>query len=228
MKTKLTILGLCLAVAFPLPAQKKEDERLQNSANVMKELIQGDKGLPPTILHQAKCVLIFPSVKKVAVGIGGSYGRGVLVCRQGAKMDGAWGAPVMYSLDQGSLGIQLGSTATDFVLVVMHNKGVDAILSGKTKLGAGAAAAAGPTGAQANGYNAADMKSSDVLTYSRSKGLFAGVSLEGASIDTDKEANQKLYGKEIGAKEIVTGGQAVVPAAHPLVNLLNTLSPART
>ncbi len=228
MKTKLTILGLCLAVAFPLLAQKKEDERLENSASVLKEITQGDKGLPARILNQAKCVVIFPSVKKVAVGIGGSYGRGVLVCRQGAKMDAAWGAPVMYSLDQGSLGIQLGSTATDFVLVVMHDKGVDAILNGKTKLGADAAAAAGPTGAQANGYNAADMKSSDVLTYSRSKGLFAGVSLEGASMDADKEANQKLYGKEIGAKEVVTGGQAVVPAAQPLVNLLNTMSPARS
>jgi SH3 domain-containing YSC84-like protein 1 len=228
MKTKLTILGLCLAVAFPLLAQKKEDERLENSAAVLKEITQGDKGLPARILNQAKCVVIFPSVKKVAVGIGGSYGRGVLVCRQGAKMDAAWGAPVMYSLDQGSLGIQLGSTATDFVLVVMHDKGVDAILNGKTKLGADAAAAAGPTGAQANGYNAADMKSSDVLTYSRSKGLFAGVSLEGASMDADKEANQKLYGKEIGAKEVVTGGQAVVPAAQPLVNLLNTMSPARS
>jgi lipid-binding SYLF domain-containing protein len=213
---------------LPLFAQKKEDERLQNSANVMKELIQGDKGLPPRILSQAKCVLVFPSVKKVAVGIGGSYGRGVLVCRQGTKMDGAWGAPAMYSLDQGSLGIQLGSTATDFVLVVMHDKGVDAILSGKTKLGADAAAAAGPTGAQANGYNAADMKSSDVLTYSRSKGLFAGVSLEGASMDADKEANQKLYGKEIGAKEIVNGGQAVVPAAQPLVSLLNNVSPGHS
>jgi lipid-binding SYLF domain-containing protein len=225
MKTKLTILGLCLAVAFPLLAQKKEDERLDNSARVMKELLQGDKGLPVTILNQAKCVLIFPSVKKVAIGIGGSYGRGVLVCRKGDKMSGAWGAPVMYALDQGSLGIQLGSTATDFVLVVMHDKGVDAIVNGKTKLGADAAAAAGPTGAQATGYNSSDMKSSDVLTYSRSKGLFAGVSLEGASMDTDKEANKKLYGKELGAKEIVIGDQPIAPAAEPLVTLLNATSP---
>ncbi len=227
MKTKLAILGLCLAVAIPLLAQKKEDERLANSATVMQELLHGDKGLPAPVLNQAKCVLIFPSVKKVAVGIGGSYGRGVLVCRQGAKMDGGWGAPVMYALDQGSLGIQLGSTATDYVLAVMHDKGVDAILNGKTKLGADAAAAAGPTGAQATGYNAADMSSSDVLTYSRSKGLFAGVSLAGASMDVDKDANKKLYGKELGAKEIVTGAQAVVPAAEPLVSLLNTTSPAR-
>jgi lipid-binding SYLF domain-containing protein len=172
------------------------------------------------------CVLVFPSVKKVAVGIGGSYGRGVLVCRKGAKMDGEWGAPVMYALDQGSIGVQLGSTATDFVLVVMNNKGVDAILNGKTKLGSNAAAAAGPTGAQATSYNAADMKS-DVLTYSRSKGLFAVVSLEGASIDSDKDANKSLYGKEMGAKEIVTGGQAVPAAAQPLVSLLDSTSPAR-
>lgn len=227
MKIKLAILGLCLAIAFPLLAQKKEDERLENSAAVMKELLQGDKGLPVSVLNQAKCVLVFPSVKKVAVGIGGSYGRGVLVCRKGEKMSSAWGAPVMYSLDQGSLGIQLGSTATDFVLVVMHDKGVDAILNGKTKLGADAAAAAGPTGAQATGYNASDMKSSDVLTYSRSKGLFAGVSLEGASMDTDKEANKKLYGKELGAKEIVTGDQPVVAAGEPLVSLLNATSPDR-
>jgi lipid-binding SYLF domain-containing protein len=227
MKIKLAILGLCLAIAFPLLAQKKEDERLENSAAVMKELLQGNKGLPVSVLNQAKCVVVFPSVKKVAVGIGGSYGRGVLVCRRGEKMSGAWGAPVMYSLDQGSLGIQLGSTATDFVLAVMHDKGVDAILNGKTKLGADAAAAAGPTGAQATGYNASDMKSSDVLTYSRSKGLFAGVSLEGASMDTDKEANKKLYGKEVGAKEIVTGDQPVVSAAESLVSLLNATSPDR-
>jgi SH3 domain-containing YSC84-like protein 1 len=206
MKTRIAILVLCLVAAFPLFAQKKEDDRLANSAAVTKEILQGDKGLPANVLNQAMCVLVFPSVKKVAVGIGGSYGRGVLVCRQ--------------------LGIQIGSTATDFVLVVMHNKGVDAILNGKTKLGANAAAAAGPTGAQATGYNAADL-SSDVLTYSRSKGLFAGVSLEGASMDTDNEANKKLYGKQMGPREIVTGAQEVVPAAEALVSLLNATSPDR-
>ncbi len=227
MKTKLAVLGLCLAIALPLLAQKKEDERIANSTKVLREILQGDKGLPSNVLNQAKCVLVFPSVKKVAVVVGGSYGRGVLVCREGTQMNGSWGAPVMYSLDQESLGIQLGSTATDFVLVVMHDKGVDAILNGKTKLGADAAAAAGPTGAQATGYNAGDMKSSDVLTYSRSRGLFAGVSLAGASMDADKEANKKLYGKEIGAKEIVTGAPPVVPAAEPLVSLLDATSPTR-
>ena len=226
MKVKLAFLGLCLAAALPLLAQSKEDQRLADSAKVMTDLLQGDKGLPKSVLNQSMCVLVFPSVKKVAVGIGGSYGRGVLVCRKGAKMDGGWGAPAMYALDQGSLGVQLGSTATDFVLAVMHNKGVDAILNGKMKLGANAAAAAGPTGAQATGYNAEAM-SSDVLTYSRSKGLFAGVSLEGASIDTDNDANKKVYGKELGAKEIVTGSQAVVPAAKPLVSVLDSNSPTR-
>jgi lipid-binding SYLF domain-containing protein len=228
MKTKLTIvLGLYLLVALPLLAQKKEDQRLANSATVMKEILQGDKGLPANVLDQSMCVVVFPSVKKVAIGIGGSYGRGVLVCRHGAKMGGAWGAPVMYALDQGSLGIQLGSTATDFVLVVMHSKGVDAILSGKMKLGADAAATAGPTGAQATGYNAANMSASDILTYSRSKGLFAGVSLEGASMSADDDANKKLYGKEVGAKEIVTGAQPVVPTAKPLVSVLDGASPTR-
>jgi lipid-binding SYLF domain-containing protein len=226
MKIKLTILGLCLAIAFPVLAQKKEEQRLAESTTVMKELLQGDNGLPKSVLNQAMCVLIFPSVKKVAVGIGGSYGRGALVCRKGAKMNGEWGAPVMYALDQGSIGVQLGSTATDFVLAVMDNKGVDAILNGKTKLGSNAAAAAGPTGAQATAYNAADMKS-DVLTYSRSKGLFAGVSLEGASIEPDNDANKNLYGKQIGAREIVTGTQEVLPAAKPLVSLLDSTSPAR-
>lgn len=226
MKNKLAILALCLAIAFPLFAQKKEDQRLADSATVMKALLQEGNGLPKRVLDQTMCVLIFPSVKKVAVGIGGSYGRGVLVCRHGAKMNGEWGAPVMYALDQGSVGVQLGSTATDFVLVVVNDKGVDAILNGKTKLGSNAAAAAGPTGAQATSYNAADMKS-DVLTYSRSKGLFAGVSLEGASIESDNDANKKLYGKEIGAREIVTGKETVVPSAKPLVSLLDQTSPAR-
>jgi SH3 domain-containing YSC84-like protein 1 len=163
-------------------------------------------------------------VKKVAVGFGGSYGRGELVCRKGPQMNGAWGAPAMYRLDQGSVGLQLGSTATDFVLVVMNQKGVDQILSGKIKLGSNAAAAAGPTGAQASSYSG----DADILTYSRSKGLFAGVSLAGASIEDDKDANKELYNKDMTDKDIVTGSQAVVPAAKPLVDVLNSTSPART
>src|SRR5271165_710515 len=210
MTKKLVIFTFCLAIASPLFAQKKEEERLSNSATVMQEILGENNGLPKSILTQAECVLIFPSVKKVAIGIGGSYGRGALVCRTGATMNGDWGAPAMYKLDQGSIGVQLGSTATDFVLVVMNQKGAEQILNGKTKLGGNAAAAAGPTGAQATGYNA-DAMNTDVLTYSRSKGLFAGVSLEGASMEADNEANKKLYGKDLGAKEVVTGAQEIVP-----------------
>ncbi len=226
MKKKMMVLALCLAVASPMFAQKKEAERLNNSATVLRELLVGNSGLPASILDQADCVVIFPSVKKVAVGIGGSYGRGVLICRNGGEMNGDWGAPAMYKLDQGSIGVQLGSTATDFVLVVMNKKGAEQVLNGKTKLGANAAAAAGPTGAQATGYNAASMHV-DVLTYSRSKGLFAGVSLEGATMDSDDDANKALYGKSIGAKDIVEGGQAVVPAAKPLIDELDKASGAR-
>jgi lipid-binding SYLF domain-containing protein len=226
MRKNLVALALCLAVSLPAFAQAKLDDRLGKSAEVLKGIIGGDKGLPGNVLDQAECVLVFPSVKKVAIGIGGSYGRGALVCRTGAEKNGKWGAPAMYKLDQGSIGVQLGSTATDFVLVVMNNKGAEQILNAKTKLGSNAAAAAGPTGAQATGYNASAMKV-DVLTYSRSKGLFAGVSLEGASMDTDDDANKALYGKAESAKDIVDGGAAVPAGAQALVGFLDRSSPAR-
>src|ERR1700723_686474 len=219
----MMMFALCLAVASPLFAQRKEDDRLSKSATVLHEILV-DKGLPTSIVDQADCIVVFPSVKKVAVGIGGSYGRGVLVCRNGGEMNGDWGAPAMYKLDSASIGVQLGSTATDFVLVVMNHKGAEQILNGKTKLGADAAAAAGPTGAAATGYNAASMHV-DVLTYSRSSGLFAGVSLEGASMDSDDDANTALYGKSITAKDIIEGGQAAPPAAKSLDDVLTTSSP---
>jgi lipid-binding SYLF domain-containing protein len=224
MKKRMVVCALCLAVASSVFAQKKEEGRIANSADVLRQLIAGD--LPKNILDQADCVVIFPSVKKVAIGIGGSYGRGVMVCRKGPEMNGEWGAPAMYRLDQASIGIQLGSTATDFVLAVMNKKGAEQILNGKTKLGTNAAAAAGPTGAQATAYNASAMNV-DVLTYSRSKGLFAGVSLEGASMDSDNDANKSLYGKELSAKDIVEGGQPAPAAAKPLDEVLTKASPAR-
>src|SRR6202041_958016 len=225
MKKQLLTLALCLAVAVPVFAQGKEDNRLANSADVLKQ-IMGDKGLPTSVLDQADCVLIFPSVKKVAIGIGGSYGRGALVCRTGADKNGKWGAPAMYKLDQGSIGVQLGSTATDFVRLIMNNKGAKQILNGKTKLGADAAAAAGPTGATATGYNADAMKV-DVLTYSRAKGLFAGVSLSGASMDSDEDANKARCGKAITTSAIVDRCPAVPSAAQSLVGFLDSTSPAK-
>ncbi len=226
MYRRMAIVAVCVATVSTLVAQQKEEQRLANSATVLQEITSGAKGLPKSVLEKADCVLIFPSVKKVAVGIGTSYGRGALVCRQGPDMSGAWGAPAMYALDSGSVGLQLGSSDTDFVLVVMNPKGAEQILNGKTKLGGNAAVAAGPTGAQTTGFNAAAM-TADVLTYSRSKGIFAGVSLGGAKIDGDQDANKALYGKDISAKDIVQGNQEVVPAAKPLVDELNQLAPPR-
>ena len=224
MNKRYFAMTCILAMAPALFAQRKEDERLMNSNTVLQAILAGDKGLSKHILDEARCVLIFPGVKKVAVGIGGTYGRGDLVCRKGQKMAGAWGAPVMYSLDEGSLGVQLGSTETDFVLVVVKQAGVDQILNGKVKLGTNAAAAAGPTGAQATAYTS-DKMAADILTYSRTKGLFAGASLVGASIDVDDDANKALYGKEIGASDIVHGNTPIVPAAKNLVDFLNKTSP---
>jgi lipid-binding SYLF domain-containing protein len=222
MNRKCAIFAVCLAVTSLLLAETKEDKRLGESDGVLRSILGGDRGLPVPILKESRCVAIFPSVKKVAVGIGASYGRGVLVCRKGAKMNESWGAPAMYSLDAGSLGVQLGSTATDFVLAVVSEKAANEILDGKTKLGADAAAAAGPTGAQANGYTTR----AEVLTYSRSKGYFAGASLSGATIDADKDANEKLYGKKIEARDIVTG-ETDPAAAQPLISLLDKTSLAR-
>ena len=224
MKNLTVALALMMALALPAFAQTKEEQRLDNSAKVFQDILSNN-GLPKSVLDKAECALIFPSVKKVAVGIGSSYGRGALICRKGATMNGSWGAPAMYKLDQGSIGLQLGSTATDFVLLVMNQKGAEQILNGKTKLGSNASAAAGP-GAQATSYNAEAMNA-DVLTYSRSKGLFAGVSLEGASMDGDTDANKSLYGKDLTVKEIITGGTAAPAGAKSLIDVLDKASPAR-
>jgi SH3 domain-containing YSC84-like protein 1 len=226
MNRTIVAVAVLLGAALPLFGQKDEDKRLASATDVLQQTLSQENALPKSIVDKAHCILVFPSVKKVAIGIGGSYGRGVLVCRQGPDMSGAWGEPVMYKLDQGSIGLQLGSTATDFVLVIMSKKGVEQILNGKAKLGSNAAAAAGPTGAQATAYNAEAMNV-DVLTYSRSKGLFAGVSLEGASIEPDEDANKHLYGKEISAKDIIGSNPSPSPAAKQLVSLLNSMSPAR-
>jgi len=165
-------------------------------------------------------------VKKVAFGIGDSYGRGVLLCRKGPEMKADWGAPVMFALDQGSLGVQFGTTATDFVLVVVSQKGVEQVLSGKVKLGTGANVTAGPVGAEASKYSVSTSKA-DVLSYSRSKGVFAGVSLSGASMVVDDDANTSLYAKEVTPDEIVKGDQPIPDAATALVDLLDVVSYVR-
>jgi len=197
---------LTLMTAGPRPlAADAEQERLENSAGVLEEILNIPDGLPKELLNRAECVAIMPSVKKVALGIGGSYGKGVLVCRSGKKFTGAWGAPAMYRLEGGSIGFQLGGQATDFLLLVMNPKGAESLLKSKVKLGADAAVAAGPKGRAAMAATDAFMRA-EILTYSRSRGLFAGVSLEGSTLREDGGANEKLYGKKISARDIVMGG----------------------
>jgi lipid-binding SYLF domain-containing protein len=220
MKRNLIAVLLCFAAAVPAVAQKA-DKRLAESTAVLKT-IADKKEISNTAWSKAKCVLVYPGVKKVGIGIGVSYGRGVLVCRTGANMDGKWGAPIMYTLDTSSLGAQLGSTSTDYVLLVISQRGADKVLSGKLKLGAGASAVAGPSGANAAAFNDPNV---DILSYSESKGLFAGASLGTASMATDNDANKQLYGKDIDAAQMVRDGETPIPpAAQPLIDVLRRAS----
>jgi lipid-binding SYLF domain-containing protein len=222
MTRKTGVLAMVLATTLPLIAQEKTTKRLAESTAVLKTIVN-EQGIPKSLLGKAACVLVYPGVKKVGVGIGVTYGRGVITCREGAEMNGHWSAPAMYTLDTGSLGAQLGSTSTDYVLLVMTQRGANKVLSGKLKLGADASAAAGPSGAKASGFNDPNV---DILTYSQSKGLFAGASLGSASMDSDDDMNKELYGKSIDATQIVRHGAVPVPASgQELVDFLNKISP---
>jgi lipid-binding SYLF domain-containing protein len=224
MKKTALLALVSVAMTVPAFAQNKIDNRLGESAEVLNQLILKPDSIPQAYLNKAKCVLVFPAVKKVGVGLGVTYGRGVILCRTGADMTGPWSAPAMYKLDVGSLGVQLGSSTTDYVLLVLTQTGAQKILSGKLKLGADATAVAGPTGAKAVGAN--DPKV-DVLTYSRAKGgLFAGASLASASLDTDDDANKAVYGKDVTATSIVReGAVTVTPAGKRLDEVLTKESP---
>ncbi len=222
---RLTAALLVLGVSLPLLGQKKEAERLEESATVMKEILNIPEGIPRDILNKAECVVVFPSVKKFAIGIGGSYGRGAITCRTGKDFRGPWSAPAMFALEAGNIGLQLGGQATDFVLLVMNEKGANSVMSSKVKLGADAAAAAGPKGRDTAAATDVVMKA-EILTYSRSRGLFAGVSLEGSTLRSDDGANKKIYGREVSARDIVREGKVSVPAAgRELVEVLNQKSP---
>src|SRR6202040_3110077 len=219
-------LALVLLAASAFAAKnEKEQERVKEAGEVLKEILNIPDDIPQDLLDKAECVIILPSVKKGALGIGGSFGRGVMLCRGGEHYKGKWGAPALYALEGVSIGFQLGGQATDFVLLVMNPKGAESLLYSKVKLGADASAAAGPKGRTAEGATDIVM-AAEILSYSRNKGLFAGISLEGSTLRSDGNANEKLYGKKLTAKEIVRGGKVGIPAsAHELVSLLDSKSP---
>ncbi len=225
MKKCLSLTALTLLAALPALAQKDENKRVENAGTVMTEILNVPDDIPQNLLDKAECVIVLPSVKKFAIGFGGSYGRGVMTCRGGKDFTGPWSAPSMMALEGGSFGLQLGGQATDFVLLVMNPRGADGILSSKVKLGGDMSAAAGPKGRDAAAATDVTMRA-EVLTYSRSRGLFAGVSLEGSTLRPDNDANEKLYGKAINAKEIVINGTVPPPpSAKLLLSTLNTKSP---
>ena len=203
----------------------KEVDRIKDAGTVLKEILNIPDDIPKDLLDRAECVIVLPSVKKGAIGIGGSFGRGVMVCRSGQHYTGPWGAPAMYALEGINFGFQLGGQATDFVLLVMNPRGAESLMGSKVKLGADAAAAAGPKGRTATAATDVVMRA-EILSYSRSRGLFAGVSLEGSTLRPDNGANEKLYGKKLTAKEILREGKVGTPAAgHELDAVLQKASP---
>jgi SH3 domain-containing YSC84-like protein 1 len=225
MKKFIVCFAVLLMSATTFAANdEREEARVKDAGTVLKEILNIPDDIPHDLLNKAECVIILPSVLKGAFGIGGSYGRGVMVCRSGEHYKGRWGAPALYALEGVSIGFQLGGQATDFVLLVMNQKGAQSLLYSKVKLGADASAAAGPKGRTAE--SATDIvMTAEILSYSRNKGLFAGVSLEGSTLRSDGSANEKLYGKKFSAKEIIREGRVgIPPCARELVSLLNTKS----
>lgn len=203
----------------------KDQDRLQNAGQVMKEILDIPDDIPQSLLDKADCVIVIPSVIKAAFIVGASYGRGAMTCRSGDNFQGPWGAPTMMALEGGSFGFQIGGQATDFVLLVMNPRGASSILSSKVKLGADASAAAGPKGRTAEAATDVTLRA-EVLTYSRSRGLFAGISLNGSTLRPDNDANARIYGKKIDAKEIALHGAVPVPpSARLLIQTLNQHSP---
>jgi len=224
MRRGLVIL-MCLMLAS-LPAQAETGkERLENCGVIMKEILGIPDNIPQELLNKAECVIVFPSVLKAAFGIGGSYGRGAMTCRSGQTFEGPWGAPAMMRLEGASIGFQLGGQATDYVLLVMNARGVNGILSSKVKLGADMSAAAGPKGRDVTAATDATMRA-EILSYSRARGLFAGISLVGTTLRTDNGANKDVYGRKVNAKEIIQQGAVSAPgSAGALLHILRNASP---
>ena len=220
------VVAFCVVFGIAtLGAQNKEQGRLENCGVVMEEVLNVPDNIPQELLEKAECVIVIPSTMTVALGVGGSMGRGAMVCRSGKSFNGAWGAPAMYTLQGGSIGFQLGAEATDLVLLVMNTRGVEALLGSKVTLGGNASAAAGPKGRSLEASTDASMRA-EILSYSRSRGLFAGGSLAGASLRPDNDANADVYGRKLTARAIVTGPPTAVPeSGRHFVNVLQKHSP---
>ena len=222
-------LLLIAPATFAAPASDKDDKdeakRLENAGTVIDEILNVPDNIPQDLLDKARCVVVLPSVVKAAFIVGGSYGRGVMVCRTGEHFRGPWGAPAMYALEGGSIGFQIGGQATDFVILVMNDRGASSLLKSKVKLGADAAVAAGPKGRDAQANTDAYLRA-EMLSYSRSRGVFAGISLEGSTLRPDNDANRKLYGKDASAAEIITESKVEAPeAGRKLISRLQKASP---
>jgi lipid-binding SYLF domain-containing protein len=225
MKKLFIGCSLALGFAVSLLAQDKEASRVENAGKVMKEILDAPDGIPQSVLDKADCIVILPSVLKFAIGIGGSYGRGVMTCRGGKTFHGKWGAPTMMALEGGSAGLQLGGNATDFVLLIMSPRSATSMLGSKVKLGGDASAAAGPVGRTASAETDVTLRA-EILSYSRARGLFAGVSLTGSTLRADNSANKNLYGKEVSAKSIVFDSAMPVPdSAKELLATLQKATP---
>ena len=225
MKNIFSLFAMVALFCSPAYAQKDENNRIRNAGKVMVEILNVPDDIPADLLDKAECVIVLPSVMKAAFIVGGSYGRGVMTCRSGPDFSGHWSAPAMMALEGASVGFQIGGQATDFVLLVMNRRGAESILTSQVKLGGDVAAAAGPKGRDAAASTDVTMRA-EVLSYSRSRGLFAGVSLEGSTLRPDGDAQERIYGKGVSAKEIVINSAIHAPAsAKLLVSTLNKKSP---
>ena len=225
MKKICAVFVLLIIIAAPVFAQKKEQDRVANAGDVMKEILNISDDIPQSVIDKADCVVVLPSVVKFAFGFGGSYGRGVMTCRGGENFKGPWGAPTMMALEGGSFGLQVGGQATDFVLFLMSPRSARSILDSKVKLGADISAAAGPVGRNASAETDVTLRA-EILSYSRSRGLFAGISLSGSTLRPDNGANKKLYGRNVSAHDIVFNNEVTAPApANLLLSELNKKSP---
>ncbi len=223
---KQTALVCLICGVLPLSAQEKEADRLKESYHVLKEIMDTpDRGIPKDLLDKSVCVVVFPAVKKAAFVVGGSYGRGAITCRSGEDFGGPWSAPAMFALEGLSFGLQLGGQATDFVLLIMNESGANSVMTSKVKLGADASAAAGPVGRTTSAETDAILKA-EILSWSRSRGLFGGISLAGSTLRYDNGANKALYGENLKARDIVREGKVKMPeAAKLLIDLLQTTCP---